>query len=82
MLTKDDLNAIEELLDRKLEQKLEQKLDEKFKKELRPIKKDIRKMKKDISTIIDFFDRRTIGLEKRMDRVEHHLNLGPLPTTY
>lgn len=58
-LTKQDLNAIENLLDNKLEQKLDEKLDEK----LEPIKKDLADVKKIVN-------REFIKVHKRLDRLE------------
>ena len=49
-----------------------------LKKELRPIKADLRKIRKDINTVIDFFDREYLNLQKRVARTEEHLGLSPL----
>lgn len=71
MLTKKDVAIIDDLLDRKLEQKLEQKLDQK----LKPVQEDIVKIRKDQKQIVNFFDREYLDLRKRVERIEHHLDL-------
>jgi len=71
MLTKNDLQAIREIVDERLDAKLEEKLD----KKLRPIKRNITKIKKNTETLIDHFDKRDIQLQKRVKRIEAHLNL-------
>lgn len=65
--TKDDLTqfATREYLDKTLDNKLA------------PLKKDIKKIKHDQNTIISFFDNQTIGLKKRITRIENHLDLPP-----
>lgn len=62
MLTKTDLNAFEDILDRKLDEKLV------------PIQKDIRTIKRDLKRTINFFDKAHLGHEKRIKRIEGHLN--------
>lgn len=66
MLTKKDLHDIGELIDTKLESKL------------KPIKKTLREMNDKLDTTIRFFDSSTVSHEKRITRVEKHLNLPPL----
>ena len=59
MLTKQDLNAIGELIDKKLESKLEEKLeskleeklDSKLEEKILPIRTSIKILQKDVSTI-------------------------------
>lgn len=77
MLTKQDLQSIGNLID--------EKLDAKFTAEVSPIRKDIKtiksrlkKVEKDLSTAINLFDGHIIDLEKRADRVDHHLGLPRL----
>jgi hypothetical protein len=74
MLTKQDLKNIGTLIDTKLETKLESKFDEK----LKPIKKTLKEMNNKLDTAIRFFDTSTIGHEKRIKRIEKHLDLPPL----
>ena len=73
MLTKEDLSAIEKVLDRKLEEKLETKLEEK----LKPIKFSIKKIQNDQKAIISLFDKEYLDLEKRVTKIEDHLQLTP-----
>ncbi len=58
MLTKQDLGAIEKLFDKKLV----------------PIRNDIRIIRRDLKRTIDFFDKAHLNHEKRIKRVEEHLN--------
>ncbi len=54
MLTKQDLNAIGDLMDVRLE------------KGLKPIRQDIKKLRKDLTTTINFFDSRNLELEEKV----------------
>jgi hypothetical protein len=67
MLTKNDLDKIGLLIDTKLEQKLEQKL--------KPIHTKLNKMQKMLDTTINYFDTVTTNHEKRLKRIETHLEL-------
>ena len=60
-LTKGDLKAIDNLIE----------------KRITPIEKNQKEMKKDIKLIVKSFDRDHLGLRKRVDRVEKHLNISP-----
>lgn len=53
-------------------------IENKLGEALKPIEKDIRKLNKDMKIVINFFDRETIDLDKRVLRVENHLNLPPI----
>lgn len=64
MLTKNDLNAIGEILDTKLE------------KRLKPIEKDIKKLRNDLTTTINFFDKRDIEHKKNIDKTRSELGLN------
>lgn len=66
MLTKSDLQAIENLFD--------QKFDEKF----APIQKSINKIKNDLEATIRFFDNDIVDHGKRITRIERHLHLSPI----
>jgi len=46
-------------------------------KDIAQIKKDIKKIKKDLAYNVDFMDRDYLRLQKRVERVEEHLNLSP-----
>lgn len=80
--------VIDERLEVKLEEKLESKLDQNlqsikddinsFKKQLEPIssmQKDIRSISKNVKILIDHFDKRDVRLQKRVKRIEDHLEL-------
>ncbi len=64
MLNKQDLSAIESLMDNK------------FKQELKPIKEDIQKIRADQKTIITFFDKEYLELRKRVELIENHLGIS------
>lgn len=53
-------------------------VDQKLESALKPIKKDLSKLKKDMKTVINHFDHENIDLDKRVLRVENHLNLPPI----
>ena len=97
MLTKQDLKAISDLIDKRLglkfsehekrsdaklsdnfieyEKKSDAKLNNIFRRELDPIRKDIKKIQKDLNTIISYFDNQYLNHEKRITRLEEHLEL-------
>lgn len=66
MLTKTDLKDIDLVVSKRIRQ------------ELNPVKKDVIQIRKDQKTIISFFDNEYLELRKRIERLEHHLNLPPL----
>lgn len=68
MLTKTDLKQIDNVLASRLRQ------------ELKPVKSDISKIRKDVDVMLSMFDREYIDLRRRMERIEEHLNLPPLPS--
>ncbi|OHD25943.1 MAG: hypothetical protein A2Y38_05700 [Spirochaetes bacterium GWB1_59_5] len=51
-----------------------------MKEELKPIKQDIAEIRGDIKAIISFFDREYIALRRRVERIEEHLQLAPIPS--
>lgn len=71
MLTKNDLDQIGNILDKKLDEKLDSKLEAK----LKPIKKDLRYLKKTVDILVERTDREETNLGKRVTRVEKHLGL-------
>lgn len=79
MLTKKDLLNIDKQLniDKKLDKKLAERLSP-IHADIKTIKTDIAKIRKDMSGITDFFDQEYIGLRKRVERIEDHLNLPPI----
>lgn len=67
MLTKDDLSAIRVIVQNEVQ------------KETKPINKRLKKIEKDLSVTITFFDDEHLHLVKRVDRIENHVGLSPLP---
>lgn len=82
MLNQSDLDQIKAIVSSEVEplKKVVSGEIEPLKKDMRTIKKDITQIRKDVQTIISFFDRETLELRKRVDRIETHLGLGPLPS--
>lgn len=80
MLTKKDLSNIGKQIDIKLDDKLTPLTRDikTMKSDIKTMKGDIAKIRKDISGITDFFDQEYIGLRKRVERIEDHLNLPPI----
>ncbi len=66
MLTKEDLNAIGELIDTKIHTTL--------RKELVPIHKKLNKLQNDLTSTIRFFDEGHIDHEKRIKQLEVQCN--------
>lgn len=92
MLTQQDLQAIENIIDKKLDEKLDkrfaehdakwdkrldEKLDTRFKKELRPIKTELKKMRKDMNLIVKLFDDDLHIIRCRVDHLEDYLPFPP-----
>jgi len=79
MLTKKDLQEIgkvfDERLEQKLDEKLEQKLEDKLEQKLKPIKKDLSYLRKTLDLAIKNYDEREVKLNRRVTRIEDHLNL-------
>lgn len=75
MLTKKDLLNIDKQLN--IDKKLAERLSP-IHADIKTMKADIGKIRKDISGITDFFDQEYIGLRKRVERIEDHLNLPPI----
>lgn len=71
MLTKSDLKEIDRVVSKRIKTEI--------KTELKPIKSDISKMRKDIDVLISLFDRDYVDLRNRVERIEEHLDLPPLP---
>jgi len=69
MLTKGDLQAIKQVVKNEVDESLDIKL--------KPIRKDMRKIKKDVKTLIDHFDKRDVRIQKRVKKIEEHLDFPP-----
>lgn len=68
MLTQNDLNQIGNVIDKKLEEKLDLKL--------KPAKRDLSYIRKTLSVFIQRTDREQTNLNKRVTRIETHLDLS------
>jgi tRNA U34 5-carboxymethylaminomethyl modifying GTPase MnmE/TrmE len=78
MLTKQDLNAIGNLIESKLEEKLESKFEEKLApihNDIKTIKKDVTKLRKDLTKTINFFDSRDLENKKSLDKTRSEIGL-------
>ena len=71
--TKDDLKEMEGRQDKKYATK------DDLINELAPIKKDLRKVAKNLKSLTNVYDLEYTKLRKRVDRIDHHLDLSPLP---
>jgi len=81
MLTKSDLSEIRIVVKNEVK-RFTTKDDLKTlatKNDLKPIKSDIAKIRKDIDAMLSMLDREYVELRKRVERLEEHLNLPPLP---
>lgn len=79
MLTKQDLNAIGNLIDTKLENKLEIKFEEKLtpiRNDIISIKKDVKKLRKDLTTTINFFDNRDLESKRIISKTRTDVGLS------
>jgi hypothetical protein len=78
MLTKTDLQAIENIFDRKFDEKFEEKFeekfdkkfDEKFEEKIAPLRKIMNQINKKFDLFVDYFDEKTIDHEKRIHSLE------------
>lgn len=70
MLTKDDLKEIGRVVKSQIQTELEP-----IKKDLTDVKKGVRKIEKTTDVMIDMFDVADVKLQKRVTRIEEHLNL-------
>lgn len=74
MLTKIDLSQIRDVVREEVDTIVDKKLDVK----LKPIKKDLKYLKKTLDVFIDRTDREKTKLEKRVVRIENHLNISQI----
>lgn len=79
MLNDSDLKKIKGVVHDTIHEETPGIVEEIVEKKLKPVNKDLRKIKKDLTTVIDYFDRGQMKLEKRVDRIEKHLDLPPIP---
>jgi len=81
MLNKDDLQAIQGVLETTIDKKLQPLIRDfdTLKKEIKPIKsmqKDIKSIKKNIDVMIDLFDNQDVKLGKRIEKLEIHAGIA------
>lgn len=92
MLTKQDLNAIGNLIDTKLENKLESKFEEKLapihneiknlQKDMTIVKNDVKKLRKDLGKTIDFFDKSNMSTRAKVNKTRSELGLSEVVFAY
>lgn len=70
MLTKDDLQNIDDLIERKFDQKLEP-----LKKDIKKIKTDVAQTRKDINMVIGVFDNDNTKLRQRVEVIEDKVGI-------
>lgn len=66
MLTKDDLEAIDQLIEKRISP---------IANDTNSIKKNIRTIKKDQKDLFNFLDAENVDTKRRLKRIENHLNL-------
>lgn len=68
MLTKDDLQSIQQIV--------QQTVKKEISAETQPIKKELQKLRKDLNVVISTFDNDIIETKLRVDRIEDNLHLS------
>lgn len=66
MLTKDDLEAIDQLIEKRISP---------IANDTKSIKKNIKTIKKDQKDLFNFLDAENVDTKRRLKRIEDHLNL-------
>lgn len=74
MLTKSDLTQIKDVVENVVDERLEAEL-EPVKKDLKYLKKKINRIDKTVSVIVKNYDEGDVKLDRRVTRIEKHLNL-------
>lgn len=84
MLTKQDLNAIGELVDTKLEKKLTPIHNDikNLQKDVTTVKKDVCKLRKDLTKTINFFDKADISTREKVNKTRTELGLQEVTFAY
>jgi hypothetical protein len=67
MLTKNDLQQIRSIVREEVKDEVEQ--------QLKPVSKKLNRVAKDLSYIIGNYDERIVLTNRRVDKIEEHLNL-------
>lgn len=86
MLTRNDLELIRQIMREEItgiqrnvpqmiENGIKKTVPQMIEKALKPIKRDIKSLKRGQDIIISFFDRDSLELRSRVDRIERHLKL-------
>ncbi|GEM_PF-1844425 len=75
MLTKDDLQAIKGIVKNEVDDSIARRVEPLLERRLKPIQKDLKYIRKTVDVIITSFDRRATNLEKKVKKIEEHLDL-------
>ncbi len=86
MLTKDDLQAIQQIVRTEVKAEIKAEVKKEIKeglavglkpiqKNILSLKKDVQKLRRDLNVTITSFDRDIIDTRRRVDRIEDHLQL-------
>lgn len=75
MITDQEFSKLRTIIREEVELVVEEKLEQKLEEKLKPIHKKLNKMQKDLDGTINFFDHEYMGHEKRISKIETHLQL-------
>ncbi len=75
MITDQEFSKLRTIIREEVELVVEEKLEQKLEEKLKPIHKKLNKIQKDLDGTIDFFDHEYMGHEKRITKIEAHLQL-------
>ena len=81
MFAKVDLLSIRDIVHSEIHEELQPVKKDviTLKNDVKTIKKDVTKVRKNMTTLFDFLDKDYLDLRQRVDRIEEHLGLPPLP---
>lgn len=88
MLTKSDLKQIQKVVKGEVKSEVDplkkdiKAINATLKKDISTLKKDVTKIRKDMKIVVSLFDREYLELRARVDRLEKHLSLEPLPSVF
>ena len=75
-MTDQDFSKLRLIIREEVGAALEEKLDKKLDEKLTPIHKKLNKIERDLKATNHYFDNRVIGHEKRITKIEAHLNIS------
>jgi Skp family chaperone for outer membrane proteins len=86
MLTKNDLQAIQqivrtevkEIIKTEVKEIIKTEVKQQIRAEIKPIHGELKKLRKDLNAVITTFDGDIMETKKRVDRIEDHLHLPPM----